>query len=236
MPDHYGTLGVARSASPSEIQVAVDRLNSSGRTPRSWGTNPPPSARAIAEAQYWLGDAARRREYDLTLALPESMQADANRQVGRQQASGEQTAAGRKLRSPVVQPAPPAHWRKAGAPGTNESADRITMQIVWLVLAALSVWGAVAGYGWLNNLGWIEHGKNVSVQIDGNWMMGEYRPCRLYPAPEDLECTQRLAGAAHLLPVTFWGRIDRNESSDWKCQRQHGVLTSTDSVVCWATD
>lgn len=266
MSDHYETLGVARSASPSEIQAAVNRLNSSARAPRSWGTDPPTSARAVAEAQYWLGDAARRQEYDLTLALPEPRQAEVNRQVGGQQGSGDQGVAGSKVRasipgfhgrsknqslirafraagggfrrglklgSPAAQPTPPAYRSKAGTSKTNEGADLI---IGCLMLAALSVWGAVAGYGWLNNLGWVDHGKIVSIQIDGNWMMGEYRPCRSYPALDDLECTQRGAGAAHLLPVTFWGRIDRNEPSDWKCQRQHGVLASADSVVCWATD
>ncbi len=311
MLDHYKTLGISRTSTLDEIRAAVDRLNANACGPRSWGTDPPPSGRAVSEAHYWLGDATRRQEYDRTLVERESKQAEVDRMVSERQDKHDQGVAGleagtlaqdihadwyrvlglardasqaeiessfeqrksenatvrpaqiigfRKqifqayavLRSPVhraeydrLRAAPEvaaamAYHREAGVQTNSEKADKIMVPLSFLLFFALFVWIAVAGYGWLNNLGWITHGENASVQIDGNWMMGEYRPCVLYPASADpgvppLDCTQRTLGEPHLLAVTFWGRIDRNEISSWKCQRQHGVLDSTDSLVCWAT-
>jgi len=273
MPDHYKTIGVPRSATPDEIRAAVDRFNANACEPRSWGAAPPPSVRALSEAHYWLGDPARRQEYDRALAERESKQVEVNQRANEQKGSCDQAAMGWETETPAhgfhrgskvrslvcafraagggfrrgfklpTPAAPPAYRSKVGTSAfkTSEKVDAILLQIGGIFLLAFGIWAAFAGYGWLNNLGWINHSENASVQIDGNWMMGEYRHCSLNPASADqgvqlLDCTQYSPGEPHILPVTFSGRIDRNEISGWKCQRQHGVLAATDSIVCRAVD
>ena len=52
--------------------------------------------RAVSEARYWLENAARRQEYDRTLAERESQQAEVNRGVNQKQESDDQGLADRK--------------------------------------------------------------------------------------------------------------------------------------------
>ena len=131
-----------------------------------------------------------------------------------------------------------------------------------LILAAISYWG----HGWLNEQGWIEHGHDTPVWIQGEWLVGEYRVCEMpghlwgeLPDSAHLLCgrgdPQAVDGVwpaefrnslsdqesialqnghwdgteqhFHVLPVTYWGRIDRTDRTgfSWRCQRNSESLT-----------
>ena len=104
--------------------------------------------------------------------------------------------------------------------------------------------------GGLDKTGWISHDHDTPVWIQGNWMAGEYRECELAPskaAPAKvptLFCSNKTdngfvvwmvegdehpnAGLEvfHVLPITYWGRIDRQDVvTSWRCQRNESSLT-----------
>lgn len=103
----------------------------------------------------------------------------------------------------------------------------------------------VGAYAWkvLDHHGWVTHIQNTSVLIKGNWLQGEFRTCdgTLDGSGKQiaLDCGKN-EGTEHVMPVHYWGRIERPEKTGsglsglnlvtWNCQRK------SDSVTCWAID
>jgi hypothetical protein len=105
----------------------------------------------------------------------------------------------------------------------------------------------------LDKTGWISHDHDTPVWIQGNWMIGEYRVCELAESSASAEKTPAKVpslfcgktdhgyvdwmvegyihhsagpGVFHVLPVTYWGRIDRQDvATSWRCQRNERSLT-----------
>jgi hypothetical protein len=63
-----------------------------------------------------------------------------------------------------------------------------------VILLAIFGYGAYSGYGWLDSAGWIEHSHDTPVWIKGEWLVGEYRVCKMVRLPR-----QELPATAHLL-------------------------------------
>jgi hypothetical protein len=75
----------------------------------------------------------------------------------------------------------------------------------------------------------------VDTDMNSSWLADEERVCQTYPDEHGRVATVRCdadAGSIHNIPVAFWGGVDRNTISEWKCRRQKGVLS--DSFVCRA--
>jgi hypothetical protein len=104
---------------------------------------------------------------------------------------------------------------------------------------------SVGAYAWkiLDRHGWVTHIQNTSVLIKGDWLQGEFRTCdgTLDGSGKQiaLDCG-KTEGTEHVMPVNYWGRIERPEKTGsglsglnlvtWNCQR------NSDSVTCWAID
>jgi hypothetical protein len=110
--------------------------------------------------------------------------------------------------------------------------------------------GAIVVGGWqeLDKMGWVRHSADTPVSINGEWLQGEYRSCLgvlgTTGEQKSLTCiTDSFNAPEHVLPVAFWGRLERKErmritadgaylspdvALDWKCQRL------SDSLKCWA--
>lgn len=114
-----------------------------------------------------------------------------------------------------------------------------------LVVIGFTISIAVAIYQSLDSAGYIEHSSTMSVYINGNWMVGEFRNCTMdqydswnhkwISADErNINCTT--AGyqtqSSHDFPIHFNGKIDRTDKTyiDWKCQRNSA------SISCDAVD
>jgi hypothetical protein len=81
--------------------------------------------------------------------------------------------------------------------------------------------------------------KNIRVDTDMNssWLPDEERVCQTYPDPKGKVSTVRCStgeGANHNIPVDFWGGVNRNTVSNWKCRREKSLLD--DRFVCRAID
>jgi hypothetical protein len=74
----------------------------------------------------------------------------------------------------------------------------------------------------------------VSTDIDSFWLPGEERTCQTYPDNKGkvatVACTSTGTHQDHNIPVKFWGGVERNTISDWKCRREG------DEFVCRAID
>ena len=74
----------------------------------------------------------------------------------------------------------------------------------------------------------------VNTDIDSFWLPNEERTCQTYPDDKGrvavVACNATGSRHEHNIPVTFWGGVDRNTVSDWKCQREG------DNFVCKAID
>lgn len=73
----------------------------------------------------------------------------------------------------------------------------------------------------------------VNTDMDSFWLPDEERNCQTLPDDKGRVSTvicDTTAHANHNIPVTFWGGVDRNTVSDWRCRREGG------SFVCRATD
>lgn len=74
----------------------------------------------------------------------------------------------------------------------------------------------------------------VETDMDSFWLNNEERTC--VTAPDDkgrvtrVTCSTNAAHQDHSIPVKFWGGVDRNTVSDWKCRRE------ADEFVCRAID
>lgn len=158
-------------------------------------------------------------------------------------------------------------WWQNPASGTNNNGKGWGCILSLFIFAFVIYWG----YGWLNEIGWIEHDYDTPVWIKGEWLVGEYRVCQIPLVPEqplpdsshllcgqsqvlmeedlwspdfirglsDLEFAELTVGRwssldqhFHVLPVHYWGRIDRSDRKmfSWRCQR------NSDSLTCKALD
>jgi len=72
----------------------------------------------------------------------------------------------------------------------------------------------------------------VYTDMNSSWLPNEERTCRTYPDNNGkvsvVSCDGPESHADHNIPVTFWGGVDRNTTSDWKCRREG------DDFVCRA--
>lgn len=78
----------------------------------------------------------------------------------------------------------------------------------------------------------------VDTDMNASWLPDEERECQTYPdlngKVSTVRCTSSNEGATHNIPVEFWGGVDRNTVSNWKCRREKGLLD--DRFVCRAID
>lgn len=72
----------------------------------------------------------------------------------------------------------------------------------------------------------------VDTDMDSFWLNNEERTCQTYPDAKGriavVACNTSGSHRDHNIPVTFWGGVDRNTVSDWKCRRE------SDNFVCRA--
>jgi hypothetical protein len=75
----------------------------------------------------------------------------------------------------------------------------------------------------------------VNTDMDSFWLPDEERTCQTYPDEKGRVATvtcDTTAHANHNIPVEFWGGVDRNTASDWKCRREKDIFR--DVFVCRA--
>ena len=73
----------------------------------------------------------------------------------------------------------------------------------------------------------------VDTDMDSFWLPEEERTCQTYPDQKGRVATvlcNSKGHANHNIPVKFWGGVDRNTTSNWKCRRE------SDGFVCRAID
>lgn len=78
-----------------------------------------------------------------------------------------------------------------------EALVPILKAVAWVFAIIFGVVGAVAGYGSLDQGGWITHDATTPVWIQGDWMIGEYRDCQMRtrtapPSRKELDTLSRL--------------------------------------------
>ncbi len=77
----------------------------------------------------------------------------------------------------------------------------------------------------------------VDTDMDSSWLPDEERICQTLPGSSGRAATVNCNAtphANHNIPVQFWGGVDRNTVSDWKCRRNKDILR--DVFVCKAID
>jgi hypothetical protein len=77
----------------------------------------------------------------------------------------------------------------------------------------------------------------VNTDMDSFWLPDEERTCQTYPDEKGRVATvtcDATAHAIHNIPVQFWGGVDRNIVSNWKCRREKDIFS--DQFVCRAID
>jgi hypothetical protein len=74
----------------------------------------------------------------------------------------------------------------------------------------------------------------VDTDMNSFWLNNEERKCQTYPDAkgrvEVVACDASGSHRDHNIPVKFWGSVDRNTISAWKCRRE------SDNFVCRAID
>ncbi len=74
----------------------------------------------------------------------------------------------------------------------------------------------------------------VESDMDSLWLNNEERTCRTFPDDNGkvarVNCSANASHQDHSIPVKFWGGVDRDTVSDWKCRREG------DDFVCRAID
>ncbi len=72
----------------------------------------------------------------------------------------------------------------------------------------------------------------VDTDIDSSWLVNEERVCQTYPDDKGkisaVGCNATGSHRDHNIPVKFWGGVERNTISNWKCRRE------SDEFVCRA--
>lgn len=75
----------------------------------------------------------------------------------------------------------------------------------------------------------------VNTDMDSFWLPDEERTCKTLPDERgrvaSVTCDATAHGG-HNIPVEFWGGVDRNTVSDWRCRREMDSLQ--DKFVCRA--
>ena len=78
----------------------------------------------------------------------------------------------------------------------------------------------------------------VDTDMDSFWLPDEERTCQTYPNDKGrvavVACNASGSHRGHNIPVKFWGGLDRNTVSDWKCRREKSIVS--DEFVCRAID
>lgn len=73
----------------------------------------------------------------------------------------------------------------------------------------------------------------VDADMNSSWLDDEERTCRTYPDGKG-RISKVVCGSSnsqdHSIPVKFWGGVDRNTVSSWRCRRE------SDAFVCRAID
>ena len=76
----------------------------------------------------------------------------------------------------------------------------------------------------------------VDTDIDSSWLPDEERTCQTYPNEKGrvstVACDSAKSRRDHNIPVKFFGGVDRDTISDWKCRREKSLLE--DEFVCRA--
>lgn len=74
----------------------------------------------------------------------------------------------------------------------------------------------------------------VDTDMDSFWLRDEERTCQTYPDEKGrvavVACNATGSHRDHNIPVKFWGGVERNTVSDWRCRREG------DDFVCRAID
>jgi hypothetical protein len=88
------------------------------------------------------------------------------------------------------------------------------------------------------NASYIPTTLRVDTDMDSLWLPDEERTCQSYPNGKGKVATVACNGTEsnhnHNIPVRFWGGVDRNTVSSWKCRREKDLLS--DEFVCRASD
>lgn len=105
------------------------------------------------------------------------------------------------------------------------------------------LWGALVGYPFLDEKGWIPRTRVLDVYVQGAWPDGKARTCGGVDAEVNdtveiasLHCPAgTLGGSPHRSSVRFWGRIARHDirsidetsgaSFQWRCTRKSDQYT-----------
>ena len=78
----------------------------------------------------------------------------------------------------------------------------------------------------------------VDTDMDSFWLPEEERTCMTYPGEKGriavVACNPTGSHRERNIPVKFWGGVNRNTVSSWKCRRDKSLLT--DEFVCRAID
>lgn len=78
----------------------------------------------------------------------------------------------------------------------------------------------------------------VDTDMDSFWLPDEERTCQTSPGADGrvaiVACNPEGTHKQHNIPVKFWGGVDRNTVSDWKCRREKDLFA--DQFVCRAID
>ena len=84
------------------------------------------------------------------------------------------------------------------------------------------------------NRSYIPTKLRVETDIDSTWMQHEERICTTSPNDEgrvaSVHCSVSEGVLVRTLPIVFWGGVDRNTVSQWKCERED------DNFTCKAID
>jgi hypothetical protein len=74
----------------------------------------------------------------------------------------------------------------------------------------------------------------VDTDMDSFWLNNEERTCTTSPDDKGrvarVNCSANASHQDHSIPVKFWGGVDRDTVSDWKCRREG------DEFICRAID
>jgi len=106
----------------------------------------------------------------------------------------------------------------------RETAGKIAQQKRWEEQRARDSDAELSSY-WPKTI-------RVDTDMDSFWLVNEERTCQTYPDDKGrvaiVSCNAGGSHKDHNIPVTFWGGVDRNTVSDWKCRRE------SDQFVCRA--
>jgi hypothetical protein len=118
-------------------------------------------------------------------------------------------------------------------------ARNVVMTVVWYVLIGAAFYlVAVMRDESGGERTWIHSYWPTTVRVDSDmdsfWLNNEERTCQTHPDDNGrvavVACNTSGSHPDHNIPVKFWGGVDRNTVSDWKCRREG------EGFVCRALD